>query len=90
MVYAERWSQGILEKFNSRADCFHVEEKINISENDLEMYGKYKAKINITNINNNQKLLLILIYFTSFCADCQVIFLCRKYIFSSFVGTLYI
>ena len=40
MVYAERWSQGILEKFNSRADCFHVEEKINVSEGLETIYSK--------------------------------------------------
>lgn len=32
MVYAERWSQGLFEKFNSREDCFSVAEKINVSE----------------------------------------------------------
>ena len=48
MVYAERWSEGILEKFNSRADCFHVEEKINVTEGLNAIYEKchlYEAVI---------------------------------------------
>ena len=48
MVYAERWSEGILEKFNSRADCFHVEEKINVTEGLEAIYKKchlYEAVI---------------------------------------------
>ena len=32
MVFAEHWSQGLFEKFNSRKDCFCVAEKINVSE----------------------------------------------------------
>ena len=48
MVFAERWSEGILEKFNSRADCFHVEEKINVTEGLETIYKKchlYEAVI---------------------------------------------
>jgi len=37
-----------------------IAEKLNISENDLELYGKYKAKINkITEGNNTGKLILV-------------------------------
>lgn len=48
MVYAERWSEGILEKFNSRADCFRVEEKINVTEGLEAIFEKchvYEAVI---------------------------------------------
>jgi len=48
MVYAERWFEGILEKFNSRADCFHVEELINVTEGLEAIYEKchlYEAVI---------------------------------------------
>ena len=40
MVYAERWSQGLFEKFNSRKDCFCVAEKINVSEGFEKIYER--------------------------------------------------
>ena len=32
-----------------------IAKKVNLSEDDLELYGKYKAKINVDNINPNKK-----------------------------------
>ena len=38
-----------------------IAEKLNLSEDDIECYGKYKAKINVENIkeNKNGKLILV-------------------------------
>ena len=36
-----------------------VAKKLNLNENDIEMFGKYKAKINIDNINPKGKLILV-------------------------------
>ena len=38
-----------------------VAQKLNINENDLELYGKYKAKINTTNISSKKVGKLILV-----------------------------
>ena len=38
-----------------------IAEKLNISEDDLEYYGKYKAKLNFTNIKSNKNAKVILV-----------------------------
>ena len=38
-----------------------IGRKLDLNENDLELYGKYKAKINIDNINNKENGKLILV-----------------------------
>ena len=46
------------------ADIKPVKEiaaKLNISEDDLEYYGKYKAKLNFTNIKSNKQAKVILV-----------------------------
>ena len=41
-------------------DIREVAKELNLSEDDLELYGKYKAKINVnSNININGKLILV-------------------------------
>jgi len=40
-------------------DIKDIASKLNISENDLECYGKYKAKLNINYGNKNGKLILV-------------------------------
>lgn len=36
-----------------------IAKKLNLKEQDLELYGKYKAKINIDNVNPKSKLILV-------------------------------
>ena len=38
-----------------------VAKKLNLNEEDLELYGKYKAKINVDNINKKTDGKLILV-----------------------------
>ena len=40
-------------------DIRKIAQKINLSEDDLELYGKYKAKINLSNVNPKSKLILV-------------------------------
>lgn len=42
-------------------DIRKIAEKLNLTEEDIEMYGKYKAKINLDNISNNKNGKLILV-----------------------------
>ena len=42
-------------------DIREVAKKLNLKEEDLELYGKYKAKINVDGINNKQNGKLILV-----------------------------
>lgn len=41
------------------ADIREIAAKLNLSEDDLELYGKYKAKINLTNVQPKSKLILV-------------------------------
>ncbi|MDE6868968.1 MAG: formate--tetrahydrofolate ligase [Clostridia bacterium] len=40
-------------------DVREIAAKLNLCENDLELYGKYKAKINIKNVEPKSKLILV-------------------------------
>ena len=40
LIYATHWKDSSIVKFNTRSDCFHVEEKINISEGLENIYPK--------------------------------------------------
>lgn len=40
-------------------DVREIAKKLNLSENDLELYGKYKAKIDLKNTNPKSKLILV-------------------------------
>ncbi|MBD5632468.1 MAG: formate--tetrahydrofolate ligase [Clostridia bacterium] len=40
-------------------DIREIAEKLGLSEDDLELYGKYKAKINLQKVNPKSKLILV-------------------------------
>ena len=40
-------------------DIRTIAQKLGLSEDDLELYGKYKAKINVSNLNPKAKLILV-------------------------------
>lgn len=40
-------------------DIREIAAKLNLSEDDLELYGKYKAKINVEKVNPKSKLVLV-------------------------------
>lgn len=46
---------------NKMNNIASIAKKIGINEDDLELYGKYKAKINVDSINKNKKGKLILV-----------------------------
>jgi len=40
LVYGERWTNSLMEKFNTRSDCFYVSKRIHISEGLDKIYAK--------------------------------------------------
>ena len=40
-------------------DIREIAKKLNIGEDNLELYGKYKAKINLDKVNPKSKLILV-------------------------------